>query len=194
MSLSKKRVAIIGTREPDENQISLATQASELFSFQGFIIHTGAADGIDSISMANARIPAVHERESDQTLEVYLPWHGYNRNVTPAHAKVIVYDRKLHVEWTESVEKYHPAFGKLTFGAKALHARNFGIVKDVNLVLAFPDEKGGGGTGQGIRVAKSLGIKVLQYNRGSIDSVDKELGKLRLEIIDLKGFSNKAST
>jgi hypothetical protein len=48
-----------------------------------------------------------------------------------------------------------------------------------DLVLAFPDEQGAGGTGQGIRIAKGLGIPVWQFNRFStIPPVEQVLAEV----------------
>jgi hypothetical protein len=42
------------------------------------------------------------------SLEVYLPWAAYNRQIIPRAARVIVYDPYVHKTWTESVQLYHP--------------------------------------------------------------------------------------
>lgn len=161
------KIAIIGTRDPDDKQTDAVVQLIKYLSIlPNVTIATGGAIGIDSIAMNNAK-----------QLEVYLPWGGYNRGTIPAHAKSIVYNPAVHGEWTASIS-LHPAQNRLSAGARSLHARNFGIVKDCDLVLAFPNTSGEGGTAQGIRIANKLGIHVMQFNKGS----DIDMGKLLLDI------------
>lgn len=161
--------AIIGTRKPDENQAEAAKNLAFAIAIIGnHTIRTGAAYGIDQKAM---------EGTQGRNLEVYLPWSSYNRELVPIRSKLIIYSRSEHVEWTESVRKYHPAAHKLSNGAFALHARNFGIVSGCDWVIAFPDETGGGGTGQGIRIAEGLKIPVIQVNKGSIQDTPRWLGK-----------------
>jgi hypothetical protein len=100
-------------------------------------------------------------------LNVFLPWVGYNATIIPHGARITVFSPRDHKEWAESVLRFHPAADRLTRGAFALHARNYGIVRPTRLVVAFPDEKGRGGTGQGIRIAKYFRIPLMQFNKSS---------------------------
>lgn len=152
-------VAIIGTRAPDIEQAVLARAlANSLSRDYKVMISTGGALGIDHEAM---------ESTEPGRLLVYLPWIPYNVNVIPHHARTIVYNPKIHSKWTESVSLYHPSPERLSKGAINLMARNYGIVEHANLVVAFPNETGEGGTGQGIRIAKALGIPVIQINKGT---------------------------
>lgn len=151
-------VAIIGTREPDQFQRHYALRLALTLSRDfGVTIVTGAAYGIDHAAM-NGAIPG--------KLIAVLPWASYNQDIVPGWAKKRIYDPKRDLTWTESVRRYHPAPDKLTRGAFALHARNYGIIHKTCLTIAMPDDKGGGGTAQGIRIAKDLSIPVMQFNRG----------------------------
>lgn len=154
------RAAIIGTREPSQLQQLLAIRSSQMLSAEGVEIVTGAADGIDTCAMDGAK---------PGTLTVVLPWASYNANKIPSHARKVVYTQSdSHLLWTQSVSLYHPAFSKLTPGAMALHARNYGIVELVDFVLAFPDFSGGGGTAQGIRIAVALEKPCITLNKGVV--------------------------
>lgn len=134
----------------------------------GYIVRTGAANGIDQIAMEGTR---------GRHLEVYLPWDSYNRSIISPSASVVVYDPTIHRTWTDSVSRYHPAGNRLSRGAFALHARNFGIIDGSHGVVALPDEAGGGGTGQGIRIARALKIPLVQGNKGSITDVPRFIGR-----------------
>jgi len=63
--------------------------------------------------------------------------------------------------WTESVQRYHPAPDRLKEDGIQMHARNYGIVARAISVVALPNyQKNGGGTAQGLRVATAMGIKL----------------------------------
>jgi hypothetical protein len=149
--------AVIGTRKPDQNQILMATEVIRWLNVRNVIIRTGGAVGIDHLAMRLAT-----------RLEVYIPWPGYNKTLIPSHAKTYcAQDTSLYRDkWFASVYKYHPNPIALTNGARHLHARNYPIVDGVIMVNAFPDERGEGGTGQGIRIAKDLNIPLFEYRRG----------------------------
>jgi len=166
--LVKIEVAIIGSRDADDTQYEAAMGLAEGLSRIGVYINTGGALRIDQAAMQGT---------IDGYLNVFLPWASYNAEIIPQHAKRTVYDSRIHTEWTISVQMFHPAPGRLTRGAFALHARNYGIIRPTKLVVAFPNETGGGGTGQGIRIAKHFGIPLIQHNKGSkIPPIQKLLG------------------
>lgn len=146
-------IAIIGTRQPDPVMVKLCRRMAAAFRDLGWELVTGNAKGIDSIArdVWNEKFP--------ERVTLVLPWEDYNRaGVHPANW-VVVYSGQG--KWRESVEQYHPAPGRLSGYAVKLHARNYGIVELADVVVAFPgDGKEGGGTGQGIRVARALGKKL----------------------------------
>lgn len=163
-----KHFAIIGTREPDEAQSEVAYRIAWIISCLSHVVRTGAAYGIDQKAMDGTQ---------GKNLHVYLPWDSYNANIVPTTATRVVYDPDIHGTWTASVGRFHPAANRLSRGAFALHARNFGIIEGCKGVLALPGEDGGGGTGQGIRIAKALRIPLVQGNKGSIDDVPRFIGR-----------------
>lgn len=165
----KDSYAIIGTREPDEAQAEVAFRlAWAIAILGGQIVRTGGAYGIDQKAM---------EGTQGRNLEVYLPWASYNQVIVPNTARRIVYDPKVHTSWTDSVGLYHPNAVRLSRSILSLHARNFGIVHGVRTVIALPSEDGGGGTGQGIRIARALRIPVIQANRGTINDAPRFIGR-----------------
>jgi len=168
-SASKDCYAIIGTREPDEAQELIAkTLAFAIAVIKGKIVRTGGANGIDT---------KVMEATGGRNLEVYLPWNSYNRSSIPVGAHISVYNPNIHRAWLDSVRIYHPNYDRLSHGATLLHARNYGIVGGCKGVVALPGEDGGGGTGQGIRIAKGLKIPLLQANKGTITDAPRWCGK-----------------
>ena len=145
-----KRIAIIGTRTPGAEAAELCRKVAAAFRDLGWELVTGNAEGIDGIArdVWNQRYP--------ERVTLVLPWRGYNAAAVHPANRVVVFNGQR--AWVESVKKYHPAAGSLSQGAVKLHARNYGIVELADAVVAFPnDGKEGGGTGQGIRVARALG-------------------------------------
>lgn len=174
MSQELTDIAIIGTRHPDRNQVEVATNLARIFSFK-CKVRTGGAYGIDQAAMVGT---------GGYNLEVYLPWSGYNLHIIPTNGHIIVYDPRVHTAWTDSVYRFHPSPPNLSHGGICLHARNFGIVSGIRGLLAFPNEKGEGGTGQGIRIAKALGIQTIIFNKGSIIDVPRTMAKI-MQSLDL---------
>jgi hypothetical protein len=175
-------IGIVGTRDPDGNQYLLARYSAEILSsVYECMITTGGADGIDLAAMVGT---------APGHLTVYLPWDSYKWETIPAHARRVVANPHIHAKWFESVDQFHPAPARLGRGVRALHARNYGIVEHDDLVLAFPNNTGGGGTGQAIRIAKALGIPLIQVNRGSAPIskevfMDRVLDALKLKQMTL---------
>lgn len=127
-------------------------------SRKNFILRSGHADGADS-AFERGSIKAGGE------VEIYVPWAGFNGS----HSTYIL---KEDDGAYEIAEKFHPYYSKLSQGAKKLQARNSYQVlgHDLNTPSAFvlcwtKDGKGGGGTGQAIRVAQHYSIPVLDFGK-----------------------------
>ncbi|AWD92998.1 DprA-like protein [Bacillus phage vB_BceM-HSE3] len=153
---------IIGTRNPSQSQFELAKNLSYYLISHGFLVSTGGAKGIDEAAMEGALLAGAPER-----CTVYLPWKSYNEELVRDKGfqlEILNPDGvKEHYEWLKSVDKYHPNPTKLRKGGKLLHARNFGIIKDTTKVYACPSPKGGG-TAQGMRIAKDAGIPLIDFS------------------------------
>lgn len=145
-------IAIIGTRNPDDEQINNCLNFIDNLSEDDCII-SGCAYGIDSFALAYAHSKGL------KTIGV-VPWESYNEDVQESCDSIIILDILVHLDAILSVREFHPAFNKLSQGAFKLHARNYLIVKDADYVLAYPGPTGGG-TMQGIKVAQSFGIHTL---------------------------------
>lgn len=158
-----QHIAFIGTREPEllpREWVDLYLEAVHYAVSQGFTIITGAAKGYDQLAAEAASTNAGR-------VKLVLPWPSYEQEWLqymaiwhPHTISAVSYCGQR--EWFDSVHKYHLTPWKLGQGDIALHARNYGIVKDAKVVVALPSTKpGGGGTGQGIRVAQGLDVPSL---------------------------------
>lgn len=159
----KREMAAIGTRDPWKypRELELLNDLVWEAVRQGNRIRTGAAEGTDQLC-AEAAL------EVGGYVHLSLPWDSYERAWVstmlqryPGMVEVEVVDPIFNYKAAESVALYHPAPGNLSQGAQKLHARNYVIIEPSRHVLALPSTKpGGGGTGQGIRIAQGLGIPV----------------------------------
>ena len=139
-----------------------------------YILRSGAAEGMD----------VSFEKGCDLSYgkkQIFLPWRNFNNHPSPFY--------QLDPLALEMAKEIHPAWDKLSDGAKKLHARNIYQVLGLNLdhpsrfILCYtPWDKGG--TLQAIRLAKELNIPVYNlidfydYNFGDGDVSDLVLKKI----------------
>lgn len=151
--MEKKWLAIIGTREPSDRQIAAVKKIIAELDGNQWAVISGCAEGIDRLALETAYARGI------ETIGC-LPWPAYNRHVQ-MHCNQTFDIDQLEFEERQlayaSVDDFHPAPKNLTQGARKLHARNYGIIRWADSVLALPSTKfGGGGTGQGIRLAQAM--------------------------------------
>ena len=150
----------IGSRETPPTILDLMSRIAKQLGRIGFTLRSGCAEGADSAFESGAddgRFP----------MELYIPWRGFgNREVVTLEAP--------QVEAYEITEKFHPAWSRLSLGAKKLHARNAHQIlgRDITnpvlseLVICWTEGGSGkGGTGQALRMAKHYEIPI--YDLGS---------------------------
>jgi hypothetical protein len=166
--MNRPRIACIGTRELTKEENALLVEIGAWLVRQGYIVSTGLAVGSDQAFGWGAN-------SVDPTrLELWQPWPNYEKaSIKPGN---IVHPSPE--PWMfEMTSKYHPNWEACSQGTRRLHARNVGIVVGVKSVVALPGRQRLGGTGQGMRIAASLGIPVLNL-RIKYD-LDKVLRKIR---------------
>lgn len=155
-----RRYACIGSRELNEEQRDICFRIGRFIAQQGAEIHSGNAEGADQAfaSGGNSVEPKL--------VHLHLPWPNFNREAIVRGNVIHLVHEQSHYE--EIAAKHHPKWNYLRQGAKKLHTRNVSIVlypllKD--MVLAWPSTRpGGGGTGQGIRIAERYEIPVRQLH------------------------------
>jgi hypothetical protein len=160
----------IGSREiPDVYKEIVRYIATDL-AMKGCVLRSGGADGSD-LNFEFGCDAGNGEKE------IYLPWKGFNES----QSKLIVSKKEAF----DIAKKYHPAWNKLTQGARKLHARNVHQVLGMNLdrpsnfVICYTkDGKGQGGTGQALRIAKAYGILIFDIGcYTDLNQLMKNLGK-----------------
>lgn len=153
----------IGSRETPEPILNMMTSIAHHYRLEGRILRSGGAVGADTAFEAGA----------GNAKEIFLAHHA-----TP--------------EAHELTAKHHPAWHKCNPRARALHARNAMIIlgRDLktpvrSIICWTKDAKGGGGTGQGIRIANAYGID-------TYDLADPEVHRLYTDWLNYA--RNKEST
>jgi hypothetical protein len=125
-------------------------------------LRSGAAEGADTAFEEGCD-------EAQGKKEIFTPWAGYNGRPKSEFGEPpeLAY---------EVAERIHPAWHHLKRGGRTLMARNCQQVMGQNLgsnvlfVLCWTKGgKGGGGTGQAIRLAKALGIPVFDIGDPNLD-------------------------
>jgi hypothetical protein len=146
------KIAIIGTREPVKAQLDNISAFLNGMSPNQDVIISGCAYGVDAYALKIAKALGY------KTIGC-VPWEKYNVDIQQLCDTIIVFNADRDIIATRSVKKYHPIADQLSQGAFRLHARNYLIVHDCDLVMAYPGPTGGG-TMQGIKIATDLGIEV----------------------------------
>jgi len=158
------KIAVIGTRDPSGPQIRIVREIVESLD-KGSVVVSGCADGIDKVAIEHARNLGI-------STEGHVPWPSYNSQIQGLCKVVHVLSMSDQAAFA-SVDKYHPAPGYLSMGARKLHGRNYRIIFGCDSVIAAPSNKRGlGGTGQGIRIALGLGIPLTIIGNNGVKDVD----------------------
>lgn len=131
----------------------MATRLAE----QGHILRSGGAPGADQAFEKGCDIV-------DGKKEIFIPWNGFqNRNARTEVGVLAGVDPRA----LELASKIHPNWADCDEPVRRLHARNCYQILGVNLdtpvsdvVCWTPGGKGGGGTGQALRLARKLGIPI----------------------------------
>jgi hypothetical protein len=150
-------VSCIGTRNPTQEMRERCVKFGAWVVRCGGQVHSGNAEGIDF-----AFAEGGNSVDPTQVF-LHLPWSGFNDfQINPKNCIV----RPPYPEWmVDLTVKLHPRGPYLKRGALALHTRNVSILHRTILCVAAPSNKvGGGGTGQGMRIAHAKRIELINLN------------------------------
>lgn len=158
------RIACIGSRSITEDQKHLFIQIGKFIVSGGGFISSGNAQGSDQAFAFGGNII------NPENVIIYLPWNTYEKDHLHPKNKICYEPKK---EWFDLTSPFHGGWLKLSQGVKRLMARNYGIVHRADKVIALlnHNKQGGGGTGQGVRIAESLKIPILDLNNKSFDEI-----------------------
>lgn len=154
---STRHYAGIGSRETPAEVLQEMQRLGANLARKGFVLRSGAAPGADS----------AFERGCDSAggdKQIFLPWPGFaDRPIEPGRVFAGVGPNALAL-----AELHHPNWTACSRAARNLHARNgyqvLGRKLDdpVAFVICWTkDGKGGGGTGQALRIATANHIPII---------------------------------
>jgi hypothetical protein len=162
-----KYYAGIGSRQTPEPVLLLMEHIALKLEAKGYTCRTGGASGADMAFFYGA----------SPNVDVFLPWEGFNG----FKFKGIVCGEDATLR--QLARRHHPLWDKLSPAAKRLHTRNvaqiigcdIGDVRSEFVICWTPEGKGGGGTGQAIRVAAAYGVPVYDLALGMHRDKVKEI-------------------
>lgn len=163
----------VGSRETPLAAMNLLSALAASLGKKGYILRSGAAEGADSAFEKGC--DAVQGKK-----EIYLPWKGFNQHTTG------IYQLPTDSDHERIASELHPAWSKLSQGAKKLHTRNVAQILGADcetpslMCVCYTDDGvehhskvtyKTGGTGTAIRLASQRGIPV--FNLRNPTSLEK---------------------
>lgn len=172
----------IGARDTPEDVLALMTRIASEFERRGAVLRSGGAGGADLAFEKGFR--------NANQCEIFHPWRGFKPGKSMTDADVnkalgrkrpyngagspIVMDGDKLVEAEQIAARYHPAWEKCSQGARRLHTRNVpqilgaSLQHKTDIVICWTaDGRASGGTGQAMRMAEHLGVRVVNLKRQS---------------------------
>lgn len=158
------RVACIGSRDLNRDQVAQCQKIGALIVANGFELHSGNALGADQAFASGAN------QEHPDLVHLHLPWASYERKAVRPENHVYVYPFGNMKFYVDVAADAHPNWNNLKSAVRKLHARNSSILipdqKEVDVCIAWPSSRpGGGGTGQGMRIATARGINLIDLTK-----------------------------
>lgn len=147
----------IGSRETPAEMLVFFSQLSFWLGARGWALRSGGAGGADSAFEQGAT-------QAGGAREIYLPWRGFNGSASP------LFSLANDAAAAQIAERIHPAWDRLSQGARKLHARNIYQVLGMNLATPSkfllcwtPDALDKGGTRTAIVLAREHAIPVFNF-------------------------------
>ncbi|QEP29823.1 DprA-like DNA recombination-mediator protein [Sinorhizobium phage ort11] len=167
-----KAYAGIGSRKTPQPILDMMTNAATWLQDAGWILRSGGAHGADTAF-----------ENGTKEKEIYIPWGTFNNRKHGFNGAIDInkLEEKDLAAALQITKQYHPAWENCAHYAQMLHTRNvfqmFGrdFKNPSKFVLCWTkDGKGGGGTGQAIRIAKGNNIPVFDLGRPDIEKVQED--------------------
>lgn len=158
-----KKYAGVGSRETPEDILKKMTDIAAHLAGYDWLLRSGGADGADLAFEAGCdKVGGVKE--------IYLPWQGFNRSSSTLHAP--------SQDALILASTLHPAWDRLSYGGRKLHARNCHQVlgedldKPVDLLVCWtPKGREAGGTATAMKLAKMYKIRIINLAVEDFDFV-----------------------
>lgn len=157
--IASKFYAGIGSRNTPDSIEPYIEEITKYLNIAGYTLRSGGAPGADSTFEKYATIK-----------EIYLPWKNFNENKSGLFLNSM--DQNLVQKAKDIAKMYHPFWIHLSEAGKKLMTRNtfqilgIDLKTPVDFVVCWTQEgRMKGGTGQALRISKSLDIPIFNlYN------------------------------
>lgn len=116
----------VGSRETPKEVMEVISRLGEKLADKGFVLRSGAADGADTAFEEGHdkwRWSDGCEHNPDTLKEIFIAWNGFSSR-TDKEDGVYCLKGKIVQEAEEIASSVHPAWDRLSRGARALHSRN----------------------------------------------------------------------
>jgi len=162
----------IGSRQTPEAWLLFLEKLSEKLAKKDYCLRSGGAQGADQAFERGGVLK-----------QIFLPWDGFENKKADGLTIFSMRDSNPTV-WTKAqkfAESFHPAWDRLTEGARALHTRN--TMQVLGPDLQSPSQfvvcysPGRGGTEQALRIARFVEIPI--FNVYVEDDIPKLLDYLK---------------
>ena len=172
-------VAGVGSRDAPLEARRLMNATGQVLALNGFTLRSGAAEGSDQAFEAG--FDAVEGQK-----EIFIPWDGFSDRTAGDDATTAQISARAY----EIAAHFHPAWDNLSQAVRQLQARNTHQVlgadceSPVDVVVCWTAEgRGGGGTGQALRIAKAHNIPIIDLGaQGAARRADDVLTQIRATI------------
>ena len=185
MRTDVKAYAGVGSRSCPEDVCRLFANFAYVLAKEGWRLRSGAAEGADSAfeQGVDHYLRRAKEEEAPAAREakaIFLPWDGFEAKSGSPRTFEKAGACRAPPDARKIAARYHPAWNRLSEGARKLHTRNVGQVLGADgqspasfLVCWTPDgcaspeeiSEATGGTGQALRIAADWGVPVFNAKR-----------------------------
>ena len=169
-----KVYAGIGARKTPPKILHLMSRIAVRLGELGYTLRSGGAAGADQAFLEGAL-------RSGSTVELYLPKEGYRGHTAERYyGKRVTVSASIPQRAFTLAMQHHPGWERLSAFVKRLHARNAQILAGgdaesapAKFVIAWtPRSEVVGGTGMSIKMARALGIPVVNlYEAGAVEEI-----------------------
>ena len=182
-----KSYAGIGSRQTPKQIIEMMKIIAILLAHDSHVCSTGACQGADQAFAEGALM-------AGGPVQLHIPWKSYEqawRAKLKGNIRTCILNDS-DVEAYNSVSMFHPAFEKLSPSVKALHARNYNILKNSSFIVCWTENgQPIGGTGQAIRIATYFHLPI--YNLGHKETLENMLAAIRKREHELDNYDIQRS-
>lgn len=164
------RVACIGSRDLSEEALDDCTEIGRLVVSRGFELHSGNAPGADQAFAQGGN------SVDPKRVHLHLPSFSFNLEAIVLGNHVYTYPFDDLRFYSTIAADCHPKWEYLKDYVRKLHVRNASILvpqkQNVDVCVAWPSQRiGGGGTGQGMRIAAARGIRLIDLTQTPAEQV-----------------------